>query len=63
MNDVMIILLIVLVALIVVRGPKMLPKIGEAMQKTIARSMTLTILPPPCAEGNRPYRTLSSSRR
>lgn len=35
MNDVMIILILVLLALVVIRGPKMLPKIGEAVGRTV----------------------------
>ncbi|MFO1541384.1 MAG: twin-arginine translocase TatA/TatE family subunit [Chloroflexota bacterium] len=35
MNDVMIILILVLLALVVLRGPKMLPKIGEAVGRTV----------------------------
>lgn len=35
MNDVLLILIIVLVALVIVRGPKMLPRIGEAMGRTV----------------------------
>jgi hypothetical protein len=35
MSDVLIILLIVLVAVIVLRGPKMLPKLGEALGRTV----------------------------
>lgn len=33
--DILIILVIVLIAVIVLRGPKMLPKIGEALGKTV----------------------------
>jgi Sec-independent protein translocase protein TatA len=34
-SDIMIVLIIVLVALIILRGPKMLPKIGEALGRTV----------------------------
>ena len=35
MPDILIVLIIVLVAVIVLRGPKMLPKLGEALGKTV----------------------------
>ena len=35
MPDILIVLLIVLVAVIFIRGPKMLPKLGEALGKTV----------------------------
>ncbi len=35
MPDVLIVLLIVLVAVLMLRGPKMLPKIGEALGRTV----------------------------
>jgi Sec-independent protein translocase protein TatA len=33
--DILIVLIIVLVAVIVLRGPKMLPKLGEALGRTV----------------------------
>lgn len=33
--DILIVLVIVLVAVIVIRGPKMLPKLGEALGRTV----------------------------
>ena len=35
MPDILIVLLIVLVVVIFVRGPKMLPKLGEALGRTV----------------------------
>lgn len=35
MPDILIVLIIVLIAVIVLRGPKMLPKLGEALGKTV----------------------------
>ena len=35
MSDILIVLIIVLVAVIILRGPKMLPKIGEALGRTV----------------------------
>ena len=35
MNDVLIILVIILVAVLFLRGPKMLPRIGEALGRTV----------------------------
>jgi len=34
-SDVLIVLLIVLVAVLSIRGPKMLPKLGEALGRTV----------------------------
>ncbi len=35
MPDILILLIIVLIAVIVIRGPKTLPKIGEALGRTV----------------------------
>ncbi len=40
MSDILIVLIIVLVALIVLRGPKMLPKLGEALGRTVKDTRT-----------------------
>jgi Sec-independent protein translocase protein TatA len=38
--DILIVLLIVLVAVIFIRGPKMLPKLGEALGRTVKDTRT-----------------------
>ena len=40
MPDILIVLLIVLVAVIFIRGPKMLPKLGEALGRTVKDTRT-----------------------
>ena len=40
MPDILIVLLIVLVVVIFVRGPKMLPKLGEALGRTVKDTRT-----------------------
>lgn len=35
MPDILILLIIVLIAVLVIRGPKMLPKLGEALGRTV----------------------------